>query len=269
MFIQSGGELWKLSTYPRVGDASLGVFKGREEPHGQVMSHVQQLVVIILNRHVAKGLLGVGYYSVGRKKAPQDPNDRKNKRIIIMLAVQSGSEWWQQARIPYGLSTAWIRGPKLTDPLTFFLALYRGQSIASKAYYWKGEGDPFIWVYWEYPLLVITLFGHRHHLITREWPHQSQHKYHFLVLINYSWFLSLGGENLAKQEKRKQQDNKYQVTLVALAAKQHEILQLLVHRQGEEEKEKRREWPTERRGPPAYIPSPQGPWVHVPSNELK
>ena len=50
------------------------------------------------------------------------------------------------------------------------------------------------------PLLVITLFGNRHHLITRERPHQSQYKYHFLVLINYSWFLSLGGENLAKQE---------------------------------------------------------------------
>jgi hypothetical protein len=119
------------------------------------------------------------------------------------------------------------------------------------------------------PLLVITLFGNRHHLITRQRPHQSQHKYHFLVLINYSWFLSLGGENLAKQEKRKEQDNKYQVTFVALAAKQHEILQLLVQRQGGEEEEKRREWPTERQGPPAYIPSPQGPQVHVPSNEQK
>lgn len=72
----------RQSTYPRVGDACLGVFKGREEPHGQVMGHMQQLIVIILNGHVTKGLLGVSYYSVGREKASQDPNKRKNKKII-------------------------------------------------------------------------------------------------------------------------------------------------------------------------------------------
>lgn len=66
------------SAYPRVGNACPGVFKGGEEPHGQVVSHVQQLVIVVLNRHVAEGLLGVGYYSVGREEAPQDPNDRKN-----------------------------------------------------------------------------------------------------------------------------------------------------------------------------------------------
>lgn len=75
------------STYPRIGDPCLGVFKGREEPHSQVMSHVQQFIIIILNCHVAKGLLGVSDYSVGRKEASQDPNDRKNKNNVIMLVV--------------------------------------------------------------------------------------------------------------------------------------------------------------------------------------
>lgn len=80
MFIQSGGELWKPSTYPRVGDASLGVFKGRRSLTVQVMFLCKPVTVIILNRHVAKGLLELGYYSVGRKKRSQDPNDRKNKK---------------------------------------------------------------------------------------------------------------------------------------------------------------------------------------------
>lgn len=162
--------VWEPPTYPRVGDPSLGVFEGREEPHGQVVSHVQQLVVVALNRHVAKGLPGVGYYSVGREKAPQDPTDRENRRIKTMLAVQSGSEWQQQARILYGLSTAWIRGAELTGPLIFLLAPDREQSIASYAHYWKGEGDPSESTK-NNPLLAITVFGHRHHLITREWPH--------------------------------------------------------------------------------------------------
>lgn len=72
----------RACAYPRVGDACLGVLKGREEPHGQVVSHVQQLIVIVLNGHVPKRLLGVRYYSVGRKETSQDPGDRKNTDII-------------------------------------------------------------------------------------------------------------------------------------------------------------------------------------------
>lgn len=53
------------------------------------MSHVQQLVIVVLNRHVAEGLLGVGYYSVGGEKAPQDPNDRENTGKINSRRVEA------------------------------------------------------------------------------------------------------------------------------------------------------------------------------------
>lgn len=72
----------RACAYPRVGDACLGVLEGREEPHGQVVSHVEQFIVIVLNGHVPKRLLGVRYYSVGRKETSQDPGDRKNTDII-------------------------------------------------------------------------------------------------------------------------------------------------------------------------------------------
>lgn len=57
---------------------------------------MQQLVIIVLDGHVAEGLLGVGYYSVGREEAPQDPNDRKNMgkmklRRLEMRAARLGS----------------------------------------------------------------------------------------------------------------------------------------------------------------------------------
>ena len=169
------GRKWvrKPSTYPRVGDPSLGVFKGWEEPYGQVVGHVQQLVVVIFNRHVAKGLLGVGYYYVGREKAPQDPKDSKNKRIIkIMLAVQSGSEWQQQAQILCGLSTAWIRGAEHTGPRHSFWPLTGNNRWLAKHTTEREKAIRLSESTKNNPLLVITVFGHRHHLITRERPHR-------------------------------------------------------------------------------------------------
>lgn len=75
--MQEGGA---AEAYPGVGDARLGVLEGREQPHGQVVRHVQQLVVVVLDCHVTKGLPGVRYYSVGGEEAPQDPRDRGTER---------------------------------------------------------------------------------------------------------------------------------------------------------------------------------------------
>lgn len=69
----------KAVTYPRIGDPCLGVFKSWQEPHGQVMGHVQQFIIIILNCHVTKGLSGVSYYSVSRKEASQNPDTGRKK----------------------------------------------------------------------------------------------------------------------------------------------------------------------------------------------
>ena len=165
--------VWKPSTYPRVGDPSLGVFKGREEPYGQVVSHVQQLVVIILNRHVAKGLLGVGYYSVGREKAPQDPKDRKNKRIIkIMLAVQNPVQNdGSKLESSMDLALPESEGLNLPAPWHSFWPLAGNNQLPAKH---TIEGEKAIRLSESTknnPLLVITVFGHRHHLITRQRPH--------------------------------------------------------------------------------------------------
>lgn len=162
MFIQSGGELWKPSTYPRVGDASLGVFKGREEPHGQVMSHVQQLSCH--NPQSASCRQRAAWSRLlfcGQKEGPQDPNDRKNKRtanhVGCPICLNDGS----RLESPMDLALPGIRGPETYWPPDILSGPLQGTINASKAHYWKGEGDPFIWVYWEYPLLVITLVGHQ------------------------------------------------------------------------------------------------------------
>lgn len=78
---REGGEnnktMNKPVTYPRIGDPCLGVLKSWKEPHSQVMGHVQQFIIIILNCHVTKGLFGVSYYSMSRKEASQNPSSRK------------------------------------------------------------------------------------------------------------------------------------------------------------------------------------------------
>lgn len=78
ILIPQDSDLREQPAYPRIGDARLGVLEGRQESHGQVVSHVQQFVVIVLDGHVTKGLLGVRDYSMGRKQAPEDPDDRKD-----------------------------------------------------------------------------------------------------------------------------------------------------------------------------------------------
>lgn len=76
IFIQGGAG--SQPAYPGIGNPRLGVFEGRQEPHGQVVGHVQQLVVVVLDGHVAEGLLGVRDYPVGGQEAAQDPGDRRD-----------------------------------------------------------------------------------------------------------------------------------------------------------------------------------------------
>lgn len=70
-------------THPRIGNASFGVLKGWQQPHCQVMSQVQQLIVIILDAHVTKGLLGVCNDDVGRQQAPQNPVGKGKFRFSV------------------------------------------------------------------------------------------------------------------------------------------------------------------------------------------
>lgn len=49
------------------------------------MSQVQQLIVIILNGHVTKGLLGVCDYDVGRQQASQNPVGNENSGFQSVL----------------------------------------------------------------------------------------------------------------------------------------------------------------------------------------
>lgn len=72
-----------MCTHPRVGNASLGVLKGWEQPHCQVMGQVQQLIVIILNGHVPKGLLAVCDDDVGRQQASQNPVGKGKFRFSV------------------------------------------------------------------------------------------------------------------------------------------------------------------------------------------
>lgn len=72
-----------VSTHPRIGNASFGVLKGREQPHCQVMSQMQQLIVIVLNGHVTKGLPGVCDYDVGRQQASQNPVGKGKFRFSV------------------------------------------------------------------------------------------------------------------------------------------------------------------------------------------
>lgn len=75
------------ATHPRIGNASFGVLKGWQQPHCQVMSQVQQLIVIILNGHVTKGLLGVCNDDVGRQQASQNPVGKENSGFQSVLKL--------------------------------------------------------------------------------------------------------------------------------------------------------------------------------------
>lgn len=129
VLIQEDAEMSNQSTYPRIGDPCLGVFKGRQEPHGQVMSHMQQFVIIILNCHVTKGLLGVSYYSVGRKEASQDPkrqDDKKNTKTIQSCGLSMHTIQCRlkaAASNPLNSELPGIPGTGLNGFLKFFPAL--------------------------------------------------------------------------------------------------------------------------------------------------
>lgn len=72
-------------TYPRIRNSSFGVLKCWEQSHCQVMSHVQQFVVIILNGHITKRLFGICNYYVGRKQASQNPIGKGKELQVLNL----------------------------------------------------------------------------------------------------------------------------------------------------------------------------------------
>lgn len=72
-------------TYPRIRNSSFGVLKGWKESHCQVVSHVQQFVIVILNGHITKGLFGICNYYVGRKQASQNPIGKGKDLQVLTL----------------------------------------------------------------------------------------------------------------------------------------------------------------------------------------
>lgn len=57
------------------------------------MSQVQQLIVIILDAHVTKGLLGVCNDDVGRQQAPQNPVGKGKFRFSVCSEPHSSPSW--------------------------------------------------------------------------------------------------------------------------------------------------------------------------------
>lgn len=72
-------------TYPRIRNPSFGVLKCWQQSHCEVVSHVQQFVVIILNGHVTKRLFGICNYYVGRKQAAQNPIGKGKELQVLSL----------------------------------------------------------------------------------------------------------------------------------------------------------------------------------------
>ncbi len=63
-------------THPGVRNACAGVLKGRQQAHSQVMSQVEQLIIIAFKAHLAKRMFRVCQQDVRRDKASQDPSER-------------------------------------------------------------------------------------------------------------------------------------------------------------------------------------------------
>lgn len=61
-------------SHPGVRNARAGVLKGWQQADSQVMSQVQQLIIIIFKPNITKGMLRVSQQNVCRDKASQDPS---------------------------------------------------------------------------------------------------------------------------------------------------------------------------------------------------
>ena len=62
-------------THPRVRNACAGVLKGRQQADSQVMSQVEQLVIVALKAHLAKRMFWIRKQNVRGDEASQDPSE--------------------------------------------------------------------------------------------------------------------------------------------------------------------------------------------------